>query len=99
MKTILKLAAGLIVGIAILIGGVVALTQDEVTCGGTTMSAGDLCEETSRGGKTTMSDYEDQRSDGQTGKWIAVGLGSLIIVVFGLGVIGTLTTDRQSRSQ
>ncbi|MFI2231734.1 hypothetical protein [Nocardia testacea] len=91
MKSVIKLAVGTLLGIGLLIGGVVTLTTDEVRCGGEVMSVGDRCEETSSGSSTTR-DYDDQESDNKAGGWIMIGFGSVILLVFGLGLIGTLTS-------
>ncbi|MFE3445679.1 hypothetical protein ACFXNW_21820 [Nocardia sp. NPDC059180] len=95
MKTVVKLVVGLLVGIGLLIGGGVTLTQDEVTCGGSTMSAGDRCEESARGGHITTRDYEEQQSDNKTGGWIMIVIGSIVLVLFGLGLLGALTPDKE----
>ncbi|MFQ6225802.1 hypothetical protein [Nocardia sp. NPDC002869] len=102
MQTVIELAVGTLRGTGILTGGAVTLTGDEVRCGGAVMSLGDRCEETSNGSSTTRG-YDDQETDNKAGGWIMIGLGSVILLVFGLGLIGTMTSgpaqgaDRNSR--
>lgn len=95
MKTVIKLAAGVLLGIGILIGGAITLTQNEVTCGASVMNSSDQCEETARGGHIATRDYGEQQSDNKTGGWIMIGIGSVILLVFGLGLLGTLTSDKE----
>ncbi|WP_280269654.1 hypothetical protein [Nocardia wallacei] len=96
MKTIIKMVAGVLLGIGLLIGGVVALTQHEVTCGTSVMSSGDQCEVTSRGGHVATRDYGEQQSGAKTGGWVMIGIGSVVVLVFGLGLLGALTPDKTS---
>ncbi|WP_039829279.1 hypothetical protein [Nocardia testacea] len=93
MKTVIKLVAGTLLGVGVLIGGIVTLTQDEVLCGATVMNAGDHCEETSGSGSSTTRDLDEQKSDNKTGGWIMIGLGSVILLVFGLGLLGVVTSN------
>ncbi|WP_280255305.1 hypothetical protein [Nocardia wallacei] len=95
MKTVLKLAVGMLLGLGLLIGGVGTLTQAEVTCGSSVMSSGDRCQETSRGGHTTTRDFEEQQSDNTVGGWIMVGIGAVLVLVFGIGLLGALTSDKK----
>ncbi|MFI2229941.1 hypothetical protein [Nocardia testacea] len=92
MQTVSKLVGGTLPGIGILIGGARTLTRDEARCGGAVMSVGDRCEETSSGGSSTTRDHDDQESDDKAGGWIMIGLGSVILLMFGLGLIGTPTS-------
>jgi hypothetical protein len=65
---------GLVIGIGLFIGGIASSGEGEVKCGGQTMSPGDTCRTTSRGGSTERS-YGEQKSQN--------GREAVLMMIFG----------------
>ncbi|GAB2687380.1 hypothetical protein [Nocardia thraciensis] len=99
MGKVVKLVAGVLLGLFVLAGGVITLTLSEVKCGAEVMSPGDRCEETSRSGSVEYRSYEEQkRSKNTTAGWVTIGVGSLILVASGVGMTRRLTSGRQRQT-
>lgn len=69
-----------IVGIGMIVGGVFALTDDDVTCGAQTMEKGEVCEETRRGETTAERDFDAQASENTSTGWLLTGGGAAMAV-------------------
>lgn len=70
-----------IVGVFLIVLGIVQFSEDEVTCGSRTMSAGDTCVTSSRKSRSsTERSFEEQRDANSRTGWIMLGFGSLALI-------------------
>jgi hypothetical protein len=77
-----RVALALLLAVACFGLGTWDLTRTDVSCGGESMSPGDICEVT-KNGTTTNVTYESQRQDQKTTGYILLGAG---VVLLGAGV-------------
>lgn len=75
----LRSIAVVVIGIGLIIGGIVSLTDDKVMCGSQEMtSTSQVCEETSDSGSTTTRTMSEQRDDNKMTGWLLLGFGALM---------------------
>ncbi|TDC09291.1 hypothetical protein, partial [Actinomadura bangladeshensis] len=74
MRSIVYGIVGIVIGVGLFIGGIASSGDDEVKCGGQTMSPGDTCRTVSNGSSTERS-YEEQKSQN--------GREAVLMMIFG----------------
>ncbi|GAA1779728.1 hypothetical protein [Actinomadura chokoriensis] len=74
MRSIVYGIVGIVIGVGLFIGGVASSGDDEVKCGGRTMSPGDTCRTVGNGSSTERS-YEEQKSQN--------GREAVLMMIFG----------------
>ncbi|MEU0542529.1 hypothetical protein ABZ319_21905 [Nocardia sp. NPDC005978] len=80
VKNVLSYVLSIVIGCALLFGGVSTLSDDgTVKCGSRVMSPGDTCD-TTRKGRTTTRTYDEQKDSNGSTPWILFGIGTLMIV-------------------
>ncbi|MDI5982080.1 hypothetical protein [Amycolatopsis magusensis] len=68
------------VGLFLLVGGIVALSDDTVKCGSQTISEGDTCTETSwRTGPSNERTLAEQRGENTKTTWFLLGGGAFML--------------------
>lgn len=73
----LRSIAIVVVGIGLIIGGIVSITDDKVMCGSQEMtSASHVCEDLESGETLTVS---EQRDDNKRTGWLLIGFGVLLV--------------------
>ncbi|RZS41278.1 hypothetical protein EV193_103600 [Herbihabitans rhizosphaerae] len=95
MGSIIKWFLAGVIGLGMIVGGIVMLSDDTVKCGSQTMREGQSCKETSRGGSTKERDVDEQRSDNKSTGWLLTGFGSLLT----LGGFGWGTQELRQRGK
>ncbi|PRX92414.1 hypothetical protein [Allonocardiopsis opalescens] len=94
----LRPVAAMVVGVFLLIGGVVTLTQTEVMCGGDAMQPGDTCVETD-GSRRTERSYEEQAANNRTTATVMLVLGPLVSVGGGVWLMLNRRAVRRVQAQ
>jgi hypothetical protein len=70
----------LIIGAIALAAGLYMYTNDEVTCGGQVMQAGDVCEHTKYGMTTSENSAEDEMKSQHTGGLVLSIVGGILVI-------------------
>ncbi|MFF5991171.1 hypothetical protein [Prauserella flavalba] len=68
------------VGAGLIVGGILALSDDRVMCGSQEMSEGQVCEETRNGETTAERSLDEQASDNKSTGWLLLGGGAAMLV-------------------
>ncbi|WP_067531807.1 hypothetical protein [Nocardia crassostreae] len=90
VKNVVSYLAAVVIGCALLVGGVVTLGDSgsgKVMCGNREMHPGDTCT-TTRKGKTTERSYDEQKESNGWTPWILFGIGGLLAVGGAVMLIG-----------
>ena len=78
-KALIALVITLTIGGGIIYAGAKGLSTSSASCGGQTMSQGDVCRTTSNG-TTADRSTDEQKGQNQQGNYIGIGFGSLIVL-------------------
>ncbi|ALG11324.1 hypothetical protein [Kibdelosporangium phytohabitans] len=82
MKRIIWSCVALALGVLFVVAATFALLDDKVSCGGKTMSEGDVCVRENRSGTVVAEDdINDTRTSEKVGTFIGIGFGVLIVVI------------------
>jgi hypothetical protein len=81
VKRIIWSSVGLALGVLFIVGAVIGLNDDRVSCGGETMREGDVCVSKTRGGRTTENTLQDSQDNAKIGAIVGIAFGVLIIVI------------------
>jgi hypothetical protein len=95
MKTILGILLLLVIGGAMVFGGLDQTGSDTVTCGGEVMAPGDICRETS-GGSSTDRGYDEQLQSQRSSGWVLVSIGGVVLA--GGLAMGVAALTRRGRA-
>lgn len=69
-----------LVGVGLIIGGIVTLSDDRVMCGSQEMTSADqICTETTDSGSSTTRSLGERQDDNKQTGWIMLGIGVLMI--------------------
>jgi hypothetical protein len=78
-KALIAFVIALAIGGGIVYVGARGLSTSSASCGGQTMSPGDVCRTTSNG-TTAERSADEQKGQNQQGNYIGIGFGSLIVL-------------------
>ncbi|ONI86415.1 hypothetical protein ALI144C_10835 [Actinosynnema sp. ALI-1.44] len=82
MKRIVWSCVALALGVLFVVAATFALLDDKVSCGGKTMTDGDICVRENRSGTVVSEDSIDEtRTSEKIGTFIGIGFGVLITVI------------------
>lgn len=84
-----------IVGVGMIVLGIIALGDDDVTCGGQTMEQGEVCESTRNGETTAERDYEAQSDENTLTGWLLAGGGAAMVVGGGFWTAAAFTRKKR----
>src|SRR5690349_4415170 len=81
VKSIIYGILGIIIGIVLFFAAIGTLSNPgQVTCGGQTMSEGDVCDHYRNGVQTGTSDYKQEKQSNQNGAIFMLILGPLMVI-------------------
>ncbi|TYB48310.1 hypothetical protein [Actinomadura chibensis] len=97
MRSMVYGVLGIILGIGLFVGGAASSGDDDVKCGGRTMSPGDTCT-TIRGGDSTERTYDEQKSkNGREG--VVMMIVGPLVALGGVVLLAGSSAGRRRRAR